>query len=542
MLEVLFYFWLTFWLALFSLKSTSASSGLTERQFDGGDSPADTLKTLETWIDGALKAGDPNTSDTLNEANDLLAPPRSTPSTPTEPVNPFSDHDTYHLSIHNPAPKPSEPIKTPTPSLLSNDCQPGDNDSSDDCQVRLAYIIRPLNNGPNQGIRDALTSMRLRKPFRISQNPKHGMFFCLADLTKEQAERIESREDVAFIVQDSIIPNDEMALDELDAESPEKRDTIQIQQNAVPDLAFLSTAPLQRPTNKYYYSSSAGEGTTVYSIDLGLEPSNSEFTTGGVIRKWIFTLDSNPVESDDDPDGHGSCVASKIVGNRFGAAKKASLVVVKHIRTASSMIDAYVAVLYDLEVRVDAKEQVRGRVVLCSTIGWGPKIQNNEARVAHYDALIIPILEMMINEYQVVIVAASGNYGRTLPLIDNTPQKLSTSLPIITVGMVGPKGQTIRDSQRGPALTVSAAGNVMCAKARSGDASRRGRGTSFAAPLVAGFVAELLSRPKGDELRQATGAAFPHAVRDYVVSLAYPRITGGDLVAWNGLYPPTTRS
>jgi hypothetical protein len=49
-----------------------------------------------------------------------------------------------------------------------------------------------------------------------------------------------------------------------------------------------------------------------------------------VNKRWIFTGDGvNPPHEYDDEETHGTCVASQAVGQKYGVAKFADLVVVK---------------------------------------------------------------------------------------------------------------------------------------------------------------------------------------------------------------------
>ena len=108
--------------------------------------------------------------------------------------NQIRESDTYHLTINNDDPEPTNPAILPDHSSV-DDCQSDGNDSSsDDCQKRIDYIIGPSKDGFNQPIRDALASMPLRKPYAVSESPKHGMVFCLAGLTKNEAKRLKSRQ------------------------------------------------------------------------------------------------------------------------------------------------------------------------------------------------------------------------------------------------------------------------------------------------------------------------------------------------------------
>lgn len=120
-------------------------------------------------------------------------------------------------------------------------------------------------------------------------------------------------------------------------------------------------------------------------------------------------------------------------------------------------------------------------------------------------------------DFQVVFVTAAGQQG----FISEVPQILSLELPIITVGGVSQYTghQNPDDRNVGRALTVSAPLFVECA---SGDQISRRVGTSFSAGIVAGHVADLLSRYP--ELRSAN--SVPKAVRKEVIRRSYARVFG----------------
>ena len=69
----------------------------------------------------------------------------------------------------------------------------------------------------------------------------------------------------------------------------------------------------------------------------------SEFTTQGVIHKWLFATGAASTQTDDDQfqNGHVSCTGSKFADDRFGTAKKARLVVVKCGYTVASLMDGF---------------------------------------------------------------------------------------------------------------------------------------------------------------------------------------------------------
>lgn len=107
----------------------------------------------------------------------------------------------------------------------------------------------------------------------------------------------------------------------------------------------------------YVYYSAAGEGSTIYIIDTGLNPLHPEFSLG-VVKRWIFANGVAKTEADDDSSSHGTGTASKIAGRVFGVAKKASLIVVKRSLKLSSWLDAMVNVANDLRRRARARELI----------------------------------------------------------------------------------------------------------------------------------------------------------------------------------------
>lgn len=107
----------------------------------------------------------------------------------------------------------------------------------------------------------------------------------------------------------------------------------------------------------YVSYSAAGEGSTIYIIDTGLNPLHTEFSLG-VVKRWIFANGVAKTEADDDSSSHGTCTAYKIAGRVFGVAKNASLIVVKRSLKLSSWLDAMAKVANDLRRRARAGELI----------------------------------------------------------------------------------------------------------------------------------------------------------------------------------------
>ena len=529
------------------------------------EDPAGALKFIESVVDGVEEIGK-SFGEAADNVDDFLLPPGPAPTT-------------------NPA--------IPLSATKEINC---DDDTNTDCKSRVNYIIRPLKDGPNQEIRVALDAMHLPKPYFVSKDPKRGMFFCLAGLKKTEVDRLKNRQDVAFVHLDlpvesdtpykvasspADLPNgsDNLADDNLsdladisrhkrrssntrsnnetlwikhntsasgDFHKRSSNSPVQIQRQAPVELVSLSTPPRYfRALTDYIYSSESGEGITVYTIEYGLEPLNKEFITNAVVKKWLFAVGADRTTSDDFPlptfRGHGSCIASKIAGYEYGVAKKAKLVVVKIVPTVSSILDAFQLIIKDLHDRKKAGEMVEGYTVVTMSSGWAGDIFSPPIVLDKEDASLALKIKTLHDDYQTVVAVAAGNKGKIKPEINETPAKFSATMPIITVGNVLPNGQKDINSQGGPALTMSAVGHVGCAAPYPGRAIAREQGTSFSAAIVAGLIADLLSRQKeGGQLRLAS-PFIPEAVRDYMVKLAWVRVTGGPLVAWNGIYPPRTQ-
>lgn len=309
----------------------------------------------------------------------------------------------------------------------------------------------------------------------------------------------------------------------------QKRDTIIVQDplTTPQSLAFVSTAP-GYPVSRYVYYSAAGEGITVYIIDSGANPTNSEFRSG-VIKRWIYTYDCAPQESDLHTDGHGSCIASKIAGVESGVAKKASLVIVKAMPEMSSSLDALMKVINDLRKRDLGGESLPGYNVL--NIAWRIGFRQGEGSLIQ--ETLTSLISKMIFLYGLVIVCAASKGLISVHKFD-FPSSLAASLPIIEVGAADSKsGETFPWSIGDPMLAVTAPGVVLCAGLESGLVEQKG--SSFAAAPVSGLAAYFLSlNDVGPMLRRRTGKV-PNAVKEYILKTAYIRPRARDRSIWNGL-------
>lgn len=322
-----------------------------------------------------------------------------------------------------------------------------------------------------------------------------------------------------------------------------KRDTLIIQPPPVStDLSFVSDPP-NHVGDAYVYYSAAGKGINVYVIETGVDALNKEFSSG-VIKRWIHTSGVPRATPETDSEGHGTCIASKVAGITYGVAKKASLIIVKINTVCHSLLEALVIILNDLRRRRKAGEKIAGYNVITiqHRTAAGRKVPKSTRALMKY--LISAIME----KYAVVIVCAAGNEAKE---VDSLPSSFSPMLPLIVVGGVDPDtGDRTRYSNFGPAVTVSAPSEVICASSSldggSGSSGWGGtqqqHGTSFAASAVAGLVAYFLSlQDIGPMLRRRRAGPGPEPpelmmvqkVKQYIIDTAYIRPHGIDKSIWN---------
>lgn len=135
------------------------------------------------------------------------------------------------------------------------------------------------------------------------------------------------------------------------------------------ELAMLSQLP-GKPSRNYYYDKTAGAGVQIYYIDSGL---NSQHDT---VLKWrrlpekptlAFLAPSNHKGgTDQDSDGHGTCVWSKLVG-WLGVAKAADVsVVASPYEFKSTMLRALNTVLWDAYRKYKARGVIKTAILSIS--------------------------------------------------------------------------------------------------------------------------------------------------------------------------------
>jgi hypothetical protein len=193
------------------------------------------------------------------------------------------------------------------------------------------------------------------------------------------------------------------------------------------------------------------------------------------------------------PDAHGTAVAALMVGRdgRFRGALPGARLYAADIYCASpaggsaAQIAAALAWL--------AREQVP--VINLSLVG--PPNQALERIVAG-----------MVRRGH-LLVAAVGNDGPAAP-----PLYPASYPGVVGVTAVDRRGQPLPEAARGPQVQFAAPGNNMVSASPGEPPYRPVRGTSYAAPLVAGLLAPALARPDPVQAREALAALARQAGGD----------------------------
>jgi hypothetical protein len=185
------------------------------------------------------------------------------------------------------------------------------------------------------------------------------------------------------------------------------------------------------------------------------------------------------------PDAHGTAVAALMVGrdDAFrGAAPGAAL---------------YAADIYCASPTGGSAERI------AAALGW---LAHEQVPVINLSLVGPPnqALERMVAALVArgyLLVAAVGNDGPAAP-----PLYPASYPGVVGVTAVDRAGRPLPEAARGPQVRFAAPGNNMVSASLGEPPYRTVRGTSFAAPIVAGLLAPTLARPDRERAREAVAA------------------------------------
>ncbi|ORX43033.1 subtilisin-like protein [Hesseltinella vesiculosa] len=218
----------------------------------------------------------------------------------------------------------------------------------------------------------------------------------------------------------------------------------------------------------YGFQENAGEGIHAYVLDSGIHVSHNDFE-GRAIKEASF------VNSEDEEDygGHGTHVAGKIAGLKYGVAKKAMVHAVKILDksgtgTTSGLIKAISHVIQVAEP---------GRALINLSLS-GPRSK-----------VLNEIIHEATRNHNIPVFVSAGNAGT-----DACYFSPSSSIDVFAVGATDMNDRVPSYSDVGKCVSLYAPGSAIESTwIGSDDATQFLDGTSMANPHVAGIAATLMS-------------------------------------------------
>ncbi|KAK6538962.1 hypothetical protein TWF694_010510 [Orbilia ellipsospora] len=248
----------------------------------------------------------------------------------------------------------------------------------------------------------------------------------------------------------------------------------------------------------------------------------------------------NPDDEENPIFSHGTSVAGKLLGNKFGVAPWADLVAVKKqdgrfLFTIFNDID-FLLKIYDHLLRSRNKySDIKGAVIVYA-YGFEVNFPHNRFFLQAYEDLYIEILQKL-GEKGAYFLIPTGNESPSTKIAHYPQILISENLSgrrggkrltntMLVGGIDTRTGENLY--QLNPEVKIFAPADEVSVPI--GSSQYRGSegnvgavsGTSYAAPLVAGLLATFMGLGEMDPVLK-------------VESLAYPRINGGPPVLWNGI-------
>ncbi|KAK2605857.1 hypothetical protein QQS21_003697 [Conoideocrella luteorostrata] len=278
------------------------------------------------------------------------------------------------------------------------------------------------------------------------------------------------------------------------------------QENSTHGLATISH---RKPESfEYVYDDTAGEGTTVYVLDSGIEIGHEDFE--GRASHGYNAVKGSP---DGDVMGHGTHVAGTVGSKTYGVAKKTKLVDVKLFHdggaTTEIILDGIEWAIKDV---MDKK--IEKRAVLNMSFGGSKSAAENKLIKTAWDAGILCVI-------------AAGNEG-----VDAKNSSPASSPDGITVAAVDSKWELWKHSNYGSVVHILAPGvEVLSTYIGNDTAVKNDSGTSMAAPHVAGLAAYLAVAENIDTVKELKARILALGTKGKAINVKQGTV---NLVAYNG--------
>ncbi|OMJ29227.1 Subtilase-type proteinase psp3 [Smittium culicis] len=285
-------------------------------------------------------------------------------------------------------------------------------------------------------------------------------------------------------------------------------------------ISSVSSSPANfSPYGQEYYYPPAKNSVIVYVIDSGIDPLHNEFN-GNV------EIGANFVSGEDHTDyaGHGTAVAALINGRKNGVSKSAVVISVKVLNADN--IGTTAAFYQGLNWVINDKKNNNPNT---------PAIVNFSINL-NSTSSILEIAFKNLSKIGVLVVASSGNNSANQ--CDFFPGNSEHALIVSSVQPGNDSFDTL-DSNFGPCIDVLAPGNrVFTAVAGSVNQVRPFVGTSFAASIVAGLGASILSNDPSLSPADLYDIIIGNAIENVISNV--PANTTNKMV-WNGYSGPRSQ-
>ncbi|KAI9319102.1 peptidase S8/S53 domain-containing protein [Dichotomocladium elegans] len=258
--------------------------------------------------------------------------------------------------------------------------------------------------------------------------------------------------------------------------------------------------------NSYHYNETAGAGIDVFIMDSGVHVDHNDFEGRAVAS-------ANFVEHEDAKDlgGHGTHVAGKVAGKRYGVAKGASIHSVKILNktgdgTLSNLIKGIAHVVSVAKP---------GKAIINLSLSGPESRFINEA------------ISKLVNTYNIPVFVSAGNSA-----MDACFYSPSSNPDAFVVGATDIYDHVAPYSNTGSCVNIYAPGsNISSSWIGGSDEVKSLDGTSMANPHVAGIAAVLMSRQTFATARDVYNAISALATRN-VVDFGYIDESNANLLAY----------
>jgi subtilisin family serine protease len=334
------------------------------------------------------------------------------------------------------------------------------------------YIVVMKEGLSTQSMNTAMDAVRQGKGSEVLRSYTVIPGFA-AKLDASTLETLRNDPGVAYIEQDQIVS--------LSA----------VQANARPGLDRIDQRNLPR-NGTYDDRGFQGANVHVYVIDTGLRGDHTEFT--GRVGAGATAI--NDGRGTSDCQGHGTHVASTVLGTVTGVAKKAIIHPIRVLDCNGSGATSGIIAGVDF-VRTNG---IRPAVANLS-LGGGASTAMDNSITSLFNSGITPVV-------------AAGNENQNACNV--SPARAAAA---ITVGAVDDSDRRASFSNFGTCVDIFAPGvNVLGAGISSTTAGVLLSGTSMASPHVAGVAAEFLSKSPGATPAQVTSAIINAATTGKVLN------------------------